>query len=55
MKDVLAQADSMLSDRNDRGKGWVLIVDSGPPLILSVSQTEDRLRRRIHRDTMVGC
>jgi len=55
MKAMLAQADPMLSDRNDGGKGWVLIVDSGPPLILSVSQAEDRLRRRIHRDTMVGC
>ena len=55
MKAPLAQADPMLPDREVGGKGWVLIDDSGPPLILSVRQAEGRLRRRIHGDTIVGC
>jgi len=55
MKAVLAQADPMLSDRKDGGKGWVLIEDLCPLLILSVRQAEGRLRRRIPRDIMVGC
>ena len=55
MKAVLTQDDLMRPDRDDGGKGWVLFDDSGPLLILSVSQAEGRLRRRIPRDTMVGC
>jgi hypothetical protein len=33
---VLAQADSMGPDREDGGKGWVLIDDDGPLLIWGV-------------------
>lgn len=33
MKAVLAQADPIGPDREDGGKGWVLIDDSGPLLI----------------------
>ena len=55
MKAALTQANSMLPDTEDVGKGWVLIEDLCPLLILSVSQAEGRLRRRIPRDTMVGC
>ena len=36
MKAVIAQADSMGPDRDDGGKGWVLIEDSGPLLIWGV-------------------
>ena len=36
MKAVLAQADSMGPDREDGGKGWVLVDDSGLLLIWGV-------------------
>jgi hypothetical protein len=36
VKAVLAQVDSMGPDREDGGKGWVLIDDSGPLLIWGV-------------------
>ena len=36
MKVVVAQVDSMRPDREDGGKGWVLIDDSGPLLIWGV-------------------
>ena len=36
MKAVLAQVDSMGPDREDGGKGWVLIDDSGPLLVWGV-------------------
>lgn len=36
MKAVPAQVDSMQPDREDGGKGWVLIDDSGPLLIWGV-------------------
>jgi hypothetical protein len=40
VKAVLAQADSMGLDREDGGKGWVLIDDSGPLLIWGVKHTQ---------------
>jgi hypothetical protein len=36
MKAVVAQADSMGPDREDGGKGWVVIDDSGPLLVWGV-------------------
>ncbi len=36
MKAVVAQAEQMGPDREDGGKGWVLIDDSGPLLIWGV-------------------
>jgi len=36
VKDVVSQVDSMQPDREDGGKGWVLISDSVPLLIWGV-------------------
>jgi hypothetical protein len=38
MKAVLAQVDSMGPDREDGGKGWVLIDDAGLLLVWGVGQ-----------------
>jgi hypothetical protein len=43
VKAVLAQADSMGPDREDGGKGWVLIDDSGLLLIWGARHTQHLL------------